>query len=497
MNFFKKLFSQNKEEMKLTPTGGTRVANFPAPGDEYGNFNLFGAAQLVYPKLGDGWRFEWLKEDELQTEAAGPLYKNIIKYVPPVSRAFNAWRRSIFTDWQFIGTTPQMQAYIDNMFVVLEDNGNPFDTLLEKAGSFGYWGGALFGEIAIDSNTREFVDFKLANPFRVRFKPVEDPERGFYYEFGIHDPDSASPDNFKSLEGIPTVLYQILNPSVGEENPYAQPFIDPAVPPTVIFFPMLFDMRAAYKGQAMPRPYFTWDSAFFRNSGWDASQATKFIKDQIPLAEKQMNNTKPQQASILPAGMTFITDPGRMSRSAMDGVDMVRDIVMQMYAQALNVPSSVLSSNTGITETFNTVDYRAFYKNQSATQVPVEKFFSILVTRGARAQGISGEAIFVLKRNDEMELEREAEIQLKLNERDIKELEKIEKARELGLPIPEDRLEAITEEMFSEDTSDANDLMIGRSQRTGARRLEIVRKADSGCCDTDDCECENESQEKR
>ena len=477
MNIIDRIFGRNKPELedtKLVPTGGERIANFPAPGDDYGNFNLFGLSKLTYPTLGTGWKLDFLSRDSLRTEEASKLYRNIIQYIAPVSRAYNAWLRGILTEWNFVGTTPEMQAYIDNMLAVQERAGEPFDTVLEKALSYGYWSGGMLAEIALAELTGEFLRWKLANPFRVRFKEDDsDPEIGHRYIFGIHDPSLVSDDQFKSLEGIPTVLYQILNPAI--DKPYAQPFIDPAISPTVIFYPMVMDMRRAYKGQAMPRVYFSWDSTFFRNMGWTPSQTSEFIKEQMQMAKPKLSNLKPEETGILPAGMIPVSDPGRMSKSAMDGVEMVRDMMMQMYSQALDVPASVLSSNEGVTETWSSVADRRWYKSLSSTQNKVESFFSILLTRAARAQGVSGEALFILKRNDELEVEREAEIKLKRAEANLKELEVVEKGRELGM-IEDDRFEAISEEMFEEDISLVEELMESRNQLTNQQKLIIINK---------------------
>ena len=63
-------------ENKLISSGGERLANLThTPQDDYSSFfNLFGETQLIYPQLDQGWKFEWISRDALQSEdAAGSI----------------------------------------------------------------------------------------------------------------------------------------------------------------------------------------------------------------------------------------------------------------------------------------------------------------------------------------------------------------------------------------------------------------------------------------
>ena len=165
-----------------------------------GVFGSFGGGNLLYPTLDRGFTFEWLSEQGIARADAASLYKNIMQYAPAVSCVASHFRRGIITPWVFVGTTPQMQDYIDNSLEIMATRGEPMDTQLEKLASYGYWSGALFGEVVIDSGSREFTRFGITNPFRVRFKPNEDEESGFEYILGIYD--TSADDNFSSWVSI-------------------------------------------------------------------------------------------------------------------------------------------------------------------------------------------------------------------------------------------------------------------------------------------------------
>ena len=463
-----------KKESKISESGGVRVANLThTPQDDYSSFfSLFGETHLLYPTLGDGWKFEWVNKDSIQSEDAGSLYKNIIRYFAPVNRAYNHWRRSIISSYKFIGTTPQMQAYIDNSIDLMEDQGQSLDTQLEHLASYGYWAGALFGEIEVDENTGEFIKLSLTNPFRVRFRPREDDQGGFGYELGIYDKQNGDLNNFRSLDGIPTVYYQVLYPGI--DVPYAHPPVDAAVFWAVIFTNGILDYRKSERGQAHARTYAAWDMRLF-NTAWTPQQASDFIKKQSDLFSRTMNNVAPEEAVILPGGMTIIEGGSASSHNSV-GIEELRKITIQQLSMALNVPPSILASNEGTTESFASFNFRDLYKTYASLQEKFENFMSVLWTRAANLAGVPGEAVFLLERNDEFEEERQAQIELTVSESNLKRLEVAEKGLELGV-ISREELRDIYYSIFEEEPTREDMLLsspvderIGNALLTGTRQ---------------------------
>ena len=462
------------EEQRLKPdpkNSGTRASNLTHTGQDISSFqSFFGRASLKYPTIDDGYRFQWLTEKGLETVDAELLYKRIIKYAPPVKRAYNKWLSSTITKWDLRGTTAAMDAYIENALNIQNQRGEPFDTVLEQLAELGFYSGALFAEMILDSRTREFLRFDITNPFRARFRPVEDPELGYYYELGIKDVNSQ--DGFRSLDGIPTVLYQILNPAIDE--PYSDPFIDAAVFPIIIYMGMLMDIRKMIRGQAQPKRFIGWDLRPFANLEWTGDEISQFIDAEMKKMISKLASSNPEDDFILPGGATLVNDPGRMGAN-LAGVDTIRQICIQLLAQALNVPSAVLSSNEGTTESFASFTWRDYYKDRSATQEKFESFISILFTRAARAIGIRGEAIFRLERNDELEQERKSEIRKKESEAKNLYLDGIEKEINLGLLTAEEAREQYLEKLEEEEEKGKIIDLGSRSNRILSRKMEKVK----------------------
>lgn len=407
---------RDSEKKGLSPSGGSVVSETKATqltqNDQDYLGKYFGGAQLLYPDLESnrGYTFEWLLEPALATTQAGPLYKNIIEWAPPVKRAYDHFRRGILTEWKLTGDTPQMQAYLDEAIEIMDRRGEPFDTALEKLVSYGYWGGAYFCEVVIDEETRDFIKFNSTDPFRVRFKPFDDEREGFGYELGIYDKDSPDSLNFRSLQNDPLVTYQVLRPGI--DTPYADPFIKASVFPVIFSFGTYLDVRAMFRWGAQPKQYIKWDLKTFGNLGWTETDTTKFLDEQIKKTEKTLEKAGPGCTIILPGGADFNTDTGAMGSNALGGVSDMRDIMVQLLGQALDVPALVLNDHQARAQSWSKVTMNDLYLRYHSIQSKTEDSVGPLFTNAANLKGVRGTAKLTLTRNDDFQKERQAEVLL-------------------------------------------------------------------------------------
>ena len=474
-----------KAETKITPDAGAKQSDLTYTGQDLDSYmDGLGGSELIYPTT-DGtissYTYEWLSEDEIQKADAPSLFNNIITSVAPVNRAFKKYVQSRITKWKFVGIndngqpSPQMQQYIDNMLKKMEDDGEPFDTLLKRGASFAYWSGAIFGQIILDERSREFIRFGLTNPYRVRFKKANDPKKGFYYQLGIYDVNAENMLNFKSLEGNQTILYNVFNPAI--DRPYASPYITAAVFPTIILFPAILDVRRAVRGQAFPRRYITTDTAILAAFDNKLDEASKFLKEQTQLIAKIQKNLKPSEQPILPVGRDITFDSGAMSSNTMRGLGDLRDMMIQMYSQSLGVPTNLLGDNTGATLAWSDNAWYDYYSDADTDQEVFEHFFSTLVTRAANAVGIPGIAVLSLEKNNDIKEFRQSEIHQRKADAHFRQLEVAQKGRELGI-LNDDQLAAIGEEVFEIDVTEINAMMTEESdvQMSSQERIRLVGK---------------------
>ena len=476
---------KKEAETKITPDGGAKQSDLTYTGQDLSSYlDGFGGSDLIYPST-DGsissFTYKWLNEAELQEANAPALFNNIITSVSPVNRAFKKYIQSRITKWKFVGITedgqpsPQMQQYIDNMLKRMEDDGEPFDTLLKRAAAFAYWSGAVFGQIILDDRTKEFLRFGLTSPYRVRFKKVNDPQKGFYYQLGIYDADVDNITNFKSLEGNQTVLYNVFNPSI--DRPYAAPYITAAVFPTIVLFPAITDMRRAIRGQAFPRRYIVTDASILSAFGNNLQKTTEFLNEQTRLIVQKQKDLQPQEQPILPIGRNIVFDGGAMASNVMRGLGDLRDIMIQMYSQALGVPTNLLGDNTGATLAWSDNAWYDYYSDADSDQEVFEHFFSTLVTRAANAVGIPGVAVLSLERNNDIKEFRQAEIYQRKADVHFRQLEVAQKGRELGI-LNDESLIQIGEQIFETDVTEINAMMTEESdiQMSSEERIRLVGK---------------------
>ena len=463
-----KLLDQKSD---LSFIGGQRIANLTFTDQDKNRYqDFFSSASLVFPSIGEDWQFTWVNDGQLSMIKPEELYKRLVRNAPPISKVHNRFSRGIITNWAFDGTTPQMQEFIDNTLRTMEESGEPMDTQLERAISYGFWSGAIFSEVVLDSRTREFIRWAITNPFRVRFKPTDDPEAGFKYELGVKD--TTDPSQFKSLQGIPTVSYLILNPAI--DQPYASPFIDAAVYPMLVLLQQVHNISLMMSGQATPRLNLGWDLQGLSGYDFDKEKLTKFINEQIDKLQNAMRTLEPDQAFILPAGAVVQSDVGRMTRNSFGGFIEIERMLTRWLSQALNVPPSILSFNEGTTQTYADADYRDWYKEQSSYQEKVERSLSNLWTQAARAQGISGEAQFLLERNDELERIRKAEIKTTESAARDKEMEAVGRAIQNGVLTMEEARERYNELFVNEERGEDLNIFVPRTDRLKGKNVQLI-----------------------
>src|SRR5690606_28043428 len=128
---------------------------------------------------------------------------------------------------------------------MLDDHYGSVDIVFGRLFMSAFLRGALFAELVLDSGGRVPVDLATPDPISVRFRRVQDPQRG-----PIWQPGQWQGGEFVPLDR-PTVRYTPVDPFPG--SPYGRPLAAPSLFTTLFLLAMLHDIRRVVQQQGYPR----------------------------------------------------------------------------------------------------------------------------------------------------------------------------------------------------------------------------------------------------
>lgn len=181
------------------------------------------------------------------------LVTRLIELSPDISRAlwdylrlFNpGWTISCFnvgSDTQNVRAQAAAEAIIDRLNMLY----GTVDVLNARMGMSFFLRGALFTEVVIGENGRDFIDLPVVDPITVRFRRMQDPVRGQYFELG-----QMQVTGYVSLAEFPTISYIPVDPP--PDSPYGRPMISPAIFASLFLLGLLHDLRRVIAQQGYPR----------------------------------------------------------------------------------------------------------------------------------------------------------------------------------------------------------------------------------------------------
>lgn len=405
-------------------------------------------ALLPPPEPHQTWRALDLDAHALQRVSASKLVELMADTSPEFGRATDDFLRLINPGWAYKafapGTTdelPRARAIIDAFLARLRGYYGSVDVPINRNVLALYLRGAWFGELVMGSDRRTAIDLATPDPASVRFRVVQDPERG-----AVHQVGQWVLGDFVPLD-LPTVKYIPHDPFPG--SPYGRSPAAPGIFGALFLMGFLRDIRRVIAQQGYPRIHISLNlKRMIEMMPRAEQQNDKKIQEYgarlMETIKREYARLQPDDAYVHSDVVTIDRPVGTLDASSLGMIDKVIDILERMLVRALKTVPLLFGITEGTTETNANRQWEIMAARIKALQHLCESPMEDLLTYALRAEGINAVVEWRFSELRSAEALRDAQIEWQtiMNERQKYNAgwsSQDQAAQALGYPDPDEQ----------------------------------------------------------
>ncbi|WP_300267811.1 helix-turn-helix domain-containing protein [Microbacterium sp.] len=336
------------------------------------------------------WRRIDLDRDTWAKADANELISLLINVSPDMSRAVWDYLRLLNSGHEIIAVKPgtedepdeRGQVYVDSFRARLEEQHGSLKVISGRLFMNALTRGAFFAELVLDERGREPVDIATPDPAIVRFKRVDDPDRG-----AIWMPGQWQDGQFVIFDS-PTVSYMPVDPEA--DSPYGRAILSPAIFPTVFLLGLLHDLRRVIAQQGYPRTNIRVNLERLRETykALDMKDFERKIAQLMDAIATQYAQLEPDDAFVVTDTVEVDRAEGAVDTSVMEGAAAVIEATERMAMRALKSMPLLMGIGEGQSEAKANREWELIGEYVGHMQHYAETLLSRLFTLALRAQGV-------------------------------------------------------------------------------------------------------------
>lgn len=393
------------EPVRRAPIVGIRaLPSGRATTDKDGSF--FPGTMVIAPPTAfdDAWRVLHANRDLLERLSPARLLQILADMSPEVSKALWDFLRLCNPGWEAKAhskrgsrrdkgkKTPHArgQAATDALLDKLDDYYGSVDIIFGRLFMTVFLRGALFAELVLDEAGRMPVDLVTPDPITVRFKRVDDPQRG-----PVWKPGQWQNGQFVLFDR-PTVRYTPVDPF--PDSPYGRPLAASSLFVSLFLLGMLHDIRRVVQQQGYPRIDLSIDTE-------KAATILDQYSDDPDAYERELSKIVQQvidaYAELEPddayvhTDITTVNRPvGTVDSSSLGAIDTLINALERMATRALKSMPLMMGIKEGASDTDSNRQWEIFVAGIKSIQHYTETMLERLLTLALEAQGIQASVEF-------------------------------------------------------------------------------------------------------
>lgn len=340
---------------------------------------------------------------------------------PEISRAVWDFLRFCNPGWEAVALSGDEQseagqAALDAMVARLDDYYGAADTQINRLFFAGLLRGAMLAEMVLDEAGREFVDLATPDPLYIRFRKIQDEERGDIWQMGQWVDGTFTP-----LE-VETIRYIPIDPLPGK--PYGRSVIGPAIFSALFLISLLHDLKRVVQQQGYPRIDLSIDTERLmaimpEDISTGSEEFGAWVQDTINEIANVYEQLEPEDAYVHLDTISINRPVGTLDASSLGQIDSLVRTLERMIVRAVKSIPLLFGSNESTTETHANRQWEIHVAGIKSIQHYAESMLSRLFTLALQAQGIPAtvEWRFAELRASEMLRDAQTEMILIQNEK--------------------------------------------------------------------------------
>lgn len=379
------------ETSAITSASARALAGGRATTDREGQ--ITGALQVVIPPPSplDEWRTLTLDSRTLDRVTPQRLIGYLLDLSPDISKGQWDYSRMANAGWEAkalrLGSDEideQAQAALDAFLARLRLLYGSVDVQFNRLFMNALTRGGILSELVLDAAGREPIDLAVPDAAIIRFRQVEDPDRGTIYEPG----QQRGWERWVPFDR-PTISYIPIDPAPG--SPYGRPMIAPAIFAGLFILSMMHDLRRVIAQQGYPRPDISIDleklavpagivvgtQAYYE---WLAA-----IGAQVADAYARL---EPDSAYVHTSATVLNRPVGTVDTDSLGGLGQIIEAIERQLVRALKTAPFMMGMSQSQTETMANRQWEAFLQGIKSVQHLVETQLERQFGLALQAQGI-------------------------------------------------------------------------------------------------------------
>lgn len=330
------------------------------------------------------------------------LVSRLIELSPDISRAlwdylrlFNpGWTLSVFNPGSD-AQSPKGQAYAESIMAKMTEMYGTVDVTHGRMAMSMFIRGALFTELVLAENAKDFVDFVIVDPVTVRFRRIQDIQRGQRFELG-----QMQVTGYVELDNFLTITYIPIDPP--PDSPYGRPMISPAIFASLFLLGLLHDLRRVISQQGYPRIDLSVDLvALFDEAKKSMPQLVNnpakykaWVQGVFNGIKEVYHNLAPDDAYIHSGSVTVGRPVGTADPSSLGAIPAIIEIIERWLVRALKTMPLLMATRQTSSETQANREWEIHAAGIKSIQHYAEETWERQLQLALRAQGIQADVQF-------------------------------------------------------------------------------------------------------
>jgi hypothetical protein len=373
-------------------------------------------AMVVAPEDFDhNWRTVVFDRAALDRMRPSQLMETLITVSPPLSRAVWDFLRLLDPGHEYTAYKPgteepheQGQAAVDAFQDTLRSHYGSLKVIHARLFMAAYLRGAFLAELVIAEDGRTAVDLATPDPMGIRFKRVEDPQRGVVWQMGQWQRGTFVPIDRETVKYIP------VDPFPGK--PYGRSPAAPALFPAMFLLGLFHDLRRVVAQQGYPRLDVSLSleklaAAFPRVFDKGGDDWEQLIDGSLDSIEDVWASLAPDDVFVHTDDQTVNRPVGALDTAAVASADTLIKALERSAVQAVKSMPLMLGITDGATESNSNRQWEILAAAVKSLQQDCETVLGDLYTIMLEAQGIQADVKVTFAEVRAAELDRDTRVE--------------------------------------------------------------------------------------
>ena len=345
---------------------------------------------VLSPDASGSWKVQRLTPKELASMSVRDILSNLIRNSASMSFAVQTYTDACVMGYDIVSESDRSVDIAKDFIRRIENGDQPFLSHLRKDIYSIKVEGGLAKEVYFDQPGGMGVGMVNISPFGLRFREVEDPVHGTYYQTVQYKDNNILSEPIVLQDKVnpnPTFVYYPVNQL--DNQPFGSPPMAPSIFGTLSITELANLIQQYLVGQTSPQGVLQVPRSPLQQAGYSTEQISGIVKDTVEDIKKELSKGDATQTLTADTEVLY-TALGVLANARLDGLDVFSEFLERELQRGLRMPDSVFPSKGrvgGLGSGEFRVQFQLWETDLSATTEVAEIVNTALINEVVFAEG--------------------------------------------------------------------------------------------------------------